>query len=314
MLAVQHGEPFDSSDHLFEVKWDGIRAIAFFSGGRVRLQSRSLQDITDAFPDVRSQLSASVKADGVVLDGELVAPDEKGVPRLQRVMRRMQDPAEAISLFPANYEVFDIVYKDFQPLAREPLTLRKQQLRETVTPGESIHVCHYEEEHGIAFYDAATDLGLEGIVAKLKTGAYAAGRRSPDWSKVKVNKTAKVVIGGYTIGGGGKEILGSLLVGTFDGQGSLRFAGSVSGGFQRDDVGPLQVLMSGLHTDRCPFAVEPPMDRLLYWCEPLLVIEVRYGEVTGDGRLRFPVFKGLHMDVEPSDCTMSELMPEGDAA
>ena len=307
MLAVLAPEPFDAEDRIFEVKWDGIRALAFISNGRVRLQSRNQKDITSPFSDVAANLADAVHADGLVLDGELVSLDRNRVPRLRRVMQRMHDQGRLAERFPVSYEAFDILYKDYRPVLREPLMRRKHLLNEALSPSTSIHLCHFVEGEGITFFRAATDLGLEGMVAKQKNSLYIPGKRNRSWLKIKANKTGNLVVGGYTIGGGRrKELFGSVLLGAYD-RGRLRFLGSVGGGFSKEDMTLTHSLLTQLHTNVCPFVNPPQVQRLLYWCEPGLVFQVKYGELTEAGHLRFPVFMGLRPDTEPKDCTVAAL-------
>ena len=308
MLAVPAPEPFDAEDRIFEVKWDGIRALAFISSGRVRLQSRNQKDITDPFSDVAADVGDAVHADGLVLDGELVSLDKSRLPRLQGVMQRIHGQGHLAERFPVSYEVFDILYKDYRPVLREPLMRRKHLLNQALSPSASIHLCHFVEREGITFFRAATDLGLEGMVAKQKNSLYIPGKRSRNWLKVKANKTGNLVVGGYTIGGGRhrKELFGSVLIGAYD-RGRLRFLGSVGGGFSKEDMTLTHSLLTQLHTKACPFVNPPQVQRLLYWCEPSLVFQVKYGELTEAGHLRFPIFTALRPDIEPKDCTVAAL-------
>ena len=307
MLAVLAPEPFDSPDRIFEVKWDGIRTLAFISRGRVRLQSRNLRDITEPFADVAEALARAVLADGVVLDGELVALDGEGLPRLPRVMQRIHGASRLSPKETVNFQVFDILYRGYRPLLREPLWRRKRLLHETILPDSTINLCHFEERDGVAFFQAATRLGLEGMVAKDKHSLYYPGKRSRHWLKVKEHRTANLVVGGYTFGGGPRrELFGSLQLGAFERKG-LRSVGSVGGGFSNEDLKLTYALLGQLHTEACPFVNPPVLQRLLYWCEPRLVIQVKYGELTERGHLRFPIFMALRPDIEPRECTLDAL-------
>ncbi|MBI3954052.1 MAG: hypothetical protein HY330_06025 [Chloroflexi bacterium] len=306
MLATMASEPFDSPEKIFEVKWDGIRTLAFISGGQVRLQSRSLQDITQPFADVAAGLARAVRADGVVLDGELVSLNKEGLPRLPLVMQRLQRQG-AGQKTAVSYELFDIVYRGYRPLLGEPLWRRKGHLNQTVRPSATVHLCHFEEGLGVAFYQAVTALGLEGMVAKDKHSFYYPGKRSRHWLKVKVSRTANLVVGGYSFGGGQrKELFGGLLLGAYEGK-ALRFLGSVGGGFGADDLKSAYSILSQLHTPVCPFAEPPAVPRFLYWCEPRLVVQVKYGELTEGGHLRFPIFTAFRPDVDPGQCTLAAL-------
>ena len=305
MLAVAAPEPFDSPDKLFEVKWDGLRALGFVTGGQVRLQARNLLDVAGAFPEISAALKKAVHADGVVVDGELVALDKGGVPQLARVMQRLQEPG--VHRVPVSFELFDILYLHHRSVLGEPLWRRKKLLNETVSSSAAINLCHFEEGCGTAFFKAVTDLGLEGMVAKDKHSFYYPGRRSRHWLKVKASRTAHLVVGGYTVGGGPRrELFGSLLLGAYDGR-LLRFVGTVGGGLSGDDRKAVYANLKALHTVACPFSEPPLVQRLLYWCRPELVVQVKYGELTEGGRLRFPVFTALRPDLDARECTLAGL-------
>ena len=152
MLAVAASEPFDSPDKQFEIKWDGIRAIASVEDGQVRILTRGMKDISDAFPDFAAELRKSLRHDGVVLDGELIAMDDEGVPRLHRVMERWHQGPLTRRRIPVSFEVFDILCKDGQSLMKEPLYRRKAHLNDTVEPGAIVHVCHFEDGEGVALF------------------------------------------------------------------------------------------------------------------------------------------------------------------
>jgi bifunctional non-homologous end joining protein LigD len=310
MLAVASPEPFDAPDKLFEIKWDGIRALAFIEGGAVRIHTRGMKNISEPFADVGEALLEAVHGDGVVLDGELIAIDDEGVPRLHRVMERWHQGTRTRKRVQVSFEVFDILYRDGRSLMREPLYRRKMHLNDTVEPNALVHVCHYEEGEGIALFDAARDLGLEGIVAKDKQSVYQPGKRSRHWLKIKHSRTANLVIAGYTFGGGArKELFGSLLLGAYDG-GKMWYVGSVGGGFSKQDLEFTYAAITQLHTDESPFVEDPRVEKLLFWCEPVLAVQVNYGEFTEQRHLRFPIFSALRPDVDPHDCTL-EAIGEG---
>ena len=240
--------------------------------------------------------------------------DKKGLPRLPRVMQRIHDKGRLAERPPVSYEVFDILYKGYRPVLREPLIRRKGLLLDTLSPTDSVHLCHFQQGDGIAFFQAVTDLGLEGMVAKQSNGIYVPGRRSRSWLKVKAFKTGNLVVGGYTIGGGyRKDLFGSVLLGAYDGEG-LRFLGSVGGGFGKEDMGLTHSLLTQAHADVSPFVDPPQVERLLYWCEPRLVMQVKFGELTEAGHLRFPVFTTLRFDIEPRDCTIEALKEAGSSS
>ena len=307
MLASTAHEPFDDPNKLFEVKWDGIRAIAVIQNGAVHMHTRGLKDISDAYHDVCDALLDAVEGDGVVLDGELIALDDAGVPHLHRVMERWHQGRRASNPIPVSFEVFDILCISGESIMSEPLTRRKAVLNACVTPNGLVHLCHYEDGEGVALFEAARNLGIEGIVAKDKRSRYEPGRRSKNWIKVKHSRTANLVVGGYTFGGGArKEMFGSLLLGAYEGD-NLNFVGSVGGGFTQQDLEMVYGVITQLHTDVSPFADNPQVERFLYWCDPVLVVAVDYGEFTEQRHLRFPIFSAVRPDVAPRDCTIDSI-------
>jgi bifunctional non-homologous end joining protein LigD len=307
MLAASAPEPFDSPDKLFEIKWDGVRAIAVIEDGAVRIHTRGMKDISEPYHDIGKALLKAFKGENVVLDGELVAIDDEGVPRLHRVMERWYQGKSARRSVPVSFEVFDILHRDGKSLMREPLFLRKAHLNECIEPNDLVHVCHYEEGDGVALFEAARDLGLVGIVAKDRLSRYEPGKRSKHWLKVKDSPSANLVVGGYTFGGGARgELFGSLLLGAYVGD-KLRYVGSVGGGFSKQDLGLTYASVTQLHTGECPFDVPPLVEKFSFWCEPVMAVQVNYGEVTEQRHLRFPIFSALRPDVSPADCLLAAI-------
>lgn len=307
MLAALAPGPFDDPDKLFEVKWNGIRAIAVIRDGQVRITTRGNKDITEAFRDVADSLLDSADGDGLVLDGELIAVDDEGVPSLHRVMERWHQDKLSLNTVQVTFEVFDILYRDGKPLLREPLYKRKHHLNACLRQNALVHICHYEEGQGITMFDAARSLGLEGIVAKDRNSPYQPGKRSKHWLKIKHSRTANLVVGGYTFGGGAREeLFGSLLLGAYQGN-KLRFLGRVGGGFTKQDCEIAYSAISQLHMDASPFAEAPTVDKLLFWCDPVIVVQVNYGEFTQQRHLRFPVFSTLRPDIDARDCTFDAI-------
>ena len=326
MLAVARSEPFDSPDHIFEVWWEGLRVAAYVEGGQVSFRTQSQLDLTPHFGDIAARLARRVHGDGLIFDAMLTAPDPKGVPRLSGLLRRIygkgltprpgsrdslqrdgegrdQGPPEGVF----NLQIFDILYRNYRSLFRHPLLRRKHTLRECIDPDEIVQLSHYEEGVGIAFYEAATRLGLPGAIAKEKTSLYQAGKRSPAWVQVLAHQEANVVIGGYTMAETGrKEPFGNLLMGVYTPEG-LRYVGMVSGGFQREDMDMISALLKDLYAPEPAFVDPPKMGRLLYWCRPALAGRISYGEMTPSGQLQFAIFKGLRPDVEPRTCTAERL-------
>lgn len=305
MFPVSAAEPSDSPDRLYEIKWEGIRALSAVGEGGVAMMTRGGKDLTGAFPEVAEALRGAAGSADMVVDGELVALGNDGVPQRHAVVERWLAGKPPRSPTPVNYEIFDLVHLNGRPLLDTPLYDRKALLHDVVRPNATVHVCHFEEGEGVAMYDAARELGLHGIVAKDKFSLYEPGSRSRHWLATKHARTTNLVVGGYTFGGA-EQPFGALLLGAFDG-GRLRHVGSVGGGFAKGGAQLVYRMVSELHAGRCPFDQEPLVDRFSYWCDPTLAIEVEYGERSLDGTLRFLVFNSLRPDIDARDCEFASL-------
>ena len=304
MIPTPTPEPTDAPDRLCEIKWEGIRTISVVSGDEVRMHTRGGTDITAAFPEVADALRNAAGGASVVLDGELVALSDEGIPQRYAVVERWLAGAGASRRTPVNYEVFDILHLDGKSLLNLPLYERKARLHDALRPNATVHVCHFEEGEGVAMYAAARELGLHGIVAKDKHSLYEPGKRSRHWLSTKHARTMNLVVGGYTFGGS-REPFDSLLLGVFE-DGLLRFTGAAGAGTARDQR-LLHRMLSQLHTTQCPFAREPHVSLFSHWCEPTLAVEVEFGERSPDGTLRFLVFNSLRPDINPHDCDVLSL-------
>ncbi len=206
MLAVPVAEPFDSPDHIFEPAWDGVRALAFIEGGRLRLQARNLDMLMGQCPEMEA-LPGLVSGDGVVLDGEIVTLDAAGRPSLSRLHDRLrrqsrEGPERAARRIPATYMAFDILYWAHRPLLSEPLMRRRDVLQQVARTEGPLRVAEFVESAGVSFFQVVEQLGLEGMVAKHRDGIYLPGRRSPYWLRVRVARSGLFVIGGGDVGGG----------------------------------------------------------------------------------------------------------------
>ena len=306
MLARLARHPFDSPEYLFELKWDGIRALAFLDGGRLKLLSRSSRDITASFPEL-SRLPSQVGADRVVLDGELVCLDKDGHPSFPLLQERLSGPeGRGQRSNPVHFIAFDILYVEGRSVMGEPLSSRKNRLHETVRPSEMAQACDFIEGDGLAFFQATCEHGLEGVVAKEKSSIYLPGKRSQHWLKVKRVRESEFVVGGYTIGGAKGEAFSSLLLGLYDDDGQLVFVGQVSTGIPGPLARDLSRDLQRSHVDECPFASVPDVQRLMFWCHPEVVCRVEYGEFSEDGRLAYPMFKALRDDKSPAECMVAD--------
>jgi DNA ligase D-like protein (predicted ligase) len=307
MLARLIRSPFDSASHIFELKWDGVRALAFVEGGRVRLQSRNLRDISAEFPELAGMPEA-VNASSAVLDGELVIFDKDGHPSLNRLLERLKRRSRSGSdRGPhATFVAFDVLYVNGESVMNQPLVRRKAVLHKLLKPTRVVQPCEFIENDGVAFFHATCEHGLEGIVAKAKTSTYTPGKRSPHWLKIKRRRESDFVIGGYDITGR-RGPFSSLLLGLYDPAGRFRFVGEVGTGFTDAEARRIHSRLEKLHAPRCPFVNEPEIPSLVYWCEPEAVCRVEYGEITEGGLLRYPVYQGLMDDKAPEDCLIEEV-------
>ena len=311
MLAITADEPFDSPQFTYEAKWDGVRTLAFVDGGEVRLQTRNLLDCTKQYPEAHGAAEALTGGYQAILDGEVVAFDEKGVPSFQRLQPRMHLRDEsAVSRLrrsvPIVYEVFDILYLDGEDLTRQPLRERRRRLEDALEPLGAIRLSEGFPGNGRALFKAVQEQGLEGIVAKRLDAPYVSGR-SAAWVKVKAFKTMDCVIGGWTEGQGGRHgTLGALIIGIYR-DGKLVPVGHVGSGFDDRTLRDLLVTLKEHQAPTSPFAVEPRVNQPATWCFPDLVCEVRYAEITRDGTLRQPTYLGLRSDLDPKESTGQEV-------
>ncbi len=303
MMAGSADAPFSHPDWLFEPKLDGYRVMAFVQGERVTLLSRNGLDLTGRLPEVASDLGAQ-EYDEMALDGEVAALNEDGLPDfglMQQVMgfdkSAIDRPISGASVV---YYPFDLLYLDGVDLRKAPLIDRKTLLGHVIAPSEHVSLVEYVEGDGASFYRAAVGLGLEGIIAKRRSGVYETGARSNAWLKIKHVQSQELVVGGYTIGAGARSTsFGALLVGYYEG-GELRYAGRVGTGYDNATLERLRARLAELEAEQSPFAwAEELSGAENRWVRPELVAQVKFANWTDDGRLRAPVFLGLRLDVDP---------------
>ena len=303
MMAGSAQSPFSHPGWLFEPKLDGYRVMAFLHGGEVTLLSRNGLDLTSRLPEVASDLKAQ-EYDEMVLDGEVAALDEDGLPDFGLIQHVMGFDKGAVDrpIGGANmvYYPFDLLYLDGVDLRKVPLIDRKKLLSHAFAPSEHTSLVEYVEDDGASFYRAAVGLGLEGIIAKRRSSVYEPGKRSNAWLKIKHVKSQELVVGGYTRGAGARSTtFGALLVGYYEG-GELRYAGRVGTGYDNSMLEKLHSQLAELEAEQCPFAwAEELSGAENCWVRPELVAQVKFANWTDDGRLRAPVFHGLRLDVDP---------------
>jgi bifunctional non-homologous end joining protein LigD len=305
MLARLASQPFSSMEWIFEIKWDGFRAVAYVNE-ELSLRSRNGKELKYNFPELE-ELKRLTR--NVVLDGEIVVMKE-GKPDFQALLERGQavSPVEIelqAKRSPVVYVVFDILEKDALSLVNLPLTERKRILGNSVREGRHVLLSDFVEEKGEAYYKIALEKGLEGIMAKKKDSPYEPGARSGNWLKIKKLRSCDCVIFGYTKGSGARaETFGALLLGLYDGEKPV-YVGKVGTGFSQAMLKILSEMFQQLKTSEAPFTVDVP--EKITWLKPALVCEVSYQVVTREGRLRMPRFSGLRKDKLPSECTVDQM-------
>jgi bifunctional non-homologous end joining protein LigD len=316
MLATPVEKPFDDPEWLFEIKWDGYRAVAFIEGGKVRLVSRNQNDLTGQYSELQ-ELPKLVKAKNVILDGEIAALDEQGRASFSLMQQRTgirsggRRTAPRMDL-PIVYYVFDLLYADGYDLRRVALEERKQALVALVEANELVRLSEHFQERGIALFEAAKQQGLEGILAKHRGSLYEE-RRSPEWLKIKITQTVDCVIGGYTDPEGSRQYFGSVVLGLYNERGQLIHVGQAGTGFTQATLKEIWQMLKPLETKRSPF-YGPVEAAKVHWVKPVLVAEIKFTEWThetaeGGMKLRAPVFMGLREDKDPKQCTLADQVP-----
>ncbi len=316
MKATIADLPPRGDEWLFEIKWDGVRAVAFIESEQVRLQSRSGLRCERQYPEL-AVIHHQVAAEQAVLDGEIAVLDEKGVSRFHLIQPRIanSDPntiAHLVRSTPVVYFVFDLLYLDGYDLHNVHLSERRRLLDQVVTPGGSLRISEAFPGAGAELLDAARENGLEGILAKHAASFYES-KRSRDWLKIKIVGEQEFTIGGFTEPQGDRSYFGALVLGVYDGD-QLRWVGNVGTGFDARMLAGLRARLEPLITSQCPFANRPKPDRGMTWVRPELVCQVKYSNWTPDNRLRAPVFLGLRNDKRAGEVVREQAGPLFDAS
>jgi bifunctional non-homologous end joining protein LigD len=317
MLATAIDKPFDNPEWLFEIKWDGYRAVSFIENGKLRLVSRNQNDLTAQFSELR-ELPRFVKAENAILDGEVVALDEQGRSSFSLMQQRTGIRAHGRRVpgqsgLPIAYYVFDLIYVDGYDLRRVSLEDRKAVLAKIISTNETVRYSEHFPEHGLALFEAAKQQGLEGILAKRRGSCYEE-RRTREWMKIKVTQTIDCVIGGWTDPEGSRQYFGSLVLGLYNEKGQLIHVGQVGTGFDQMKLKEVSQALKKLETKQNLFYGSVDA-RHVHWVKPELVCEVKFTEWThetaeGGLKLRAPVFLGLRQDKEPGECTLKGQLAE----
>jgi bifunctional non-homologous end joining protein LigD len=293
MLATLVAKPFHRLGWVYEEKYDGDRMLAYKEDEHVRLLSRNAKDRTTKYPEIAAAIER-LRPASLLLDGEVVVFDRKGVSRFQLLQQGKREPV---------YAVFDCLFADGKDLRREPLSARRLVL-ERVTPSSGVLVLsHRLSENGLEAYKIAKQRGYEGLVAKDVSSSYEE-RRSRFWLKVKVHQEDEFVIGGFTAPEGSRKYFGALLLGAHE-KGKLRYVGKVGTGFDEETLASLYKKFQPLERTKTPFA-DPLRERNTTYLEPRLVAQISYQELTADRKLRQPVFLGLREDKRAEDVVLPE--------
>ncbi len=293
MTAKLHDAAFNDPDWIFEIKWDGYRAIAECAGADTRFYSRNGISFLNAYQQIADALRAMKS--NAILDGEVVALDEDGKPNFQS----LQNAAEGKS--DLYYYVFDLLEEDGKSTEKKTLLERKQRLQELLPNDHGvIRFCDHVVGAGKEFFRIVQKQGLEGMIAKRAKSSYQEGRRSGDWLKVKHNSSEEAVIAGYTEGRGSRKHFGALVLGEYE-DGQLKYIGHTGTGFTDSSLKSLHAQMQELVTDESPFETKVPINNPVTWLRPELVCQVKFSERTSDGILRHPVFQGLRIDKPAED-------------
>jgi bifunctional non-homologous end joining protein LigD len=317
MLATSVEQPFDDRAWLFEIKWDGYRAICFVNDGKVRLVSRNQNDLTHQFSELRG-LAEFVKAETAILDGEIVALDEQGRSSFSLMQQRtgIRSGGRRVSGrsdVDVAFYVFDLIYADGYDLRQVSLEERKKALSQIVTQNPMIHYSEHFAEHGVALFDAAKLQGLEGILAKRRESRYEE-RRSREWLKIKITQAVDCVIGGYTDPEGTRLHFGAIVLGLYDDKKQLIHVGQAGTGFNFATLKQVWEILHKLEIRESPFY--GPVDAThVHWVKPQRVAEIKFTEWThetalGGLKLRAPVFIKLRDDKNPKECTLADQVPK----
>ena len=298
MLATLSDEPFDDDDWIFEIKWDGYRAIAEITD-TFRLYSRNGLSFAGKYPPIEEALKKQEHE--MILDGEIVAYNKENQPDFQ-TLQHFGDNPDA----PLVYNVFDLLYLNGHNTTELTLIERKELLKEALIESNHLKYCDHVAGEGKAFFDQVTQANLEGMIAKKKSSLYHKGSRSKEWLKVKVERTEEAVIVGYTEPRGSRTGFGALLLGTYQ-KGELVYAGHTGTGFSDALLSEIYDLLQPLVTSEQPFKELPKTNMPATWVEPKLVCTIKYSERTADKMFRHPVFVGIRDDKSPEDLQRESL-------
>jgi len=305
-MLAKSSEPFDSENHIFELKWDGTRCILFFEKGKIKLQNRRLKDITNRYPEFSS---IKITESSAIIDGEIVVLSG-GKPdffKLQRREHLIDDGKIKIlsELYPATYIAFDLLYIRGKSIISSPLTERRRILEEIFIPTD-FSILSQIFSMGKGLFEKALKLGFEGIMAKEKSSPYVPGKRTSYWLKIKKFKEIDAIICGFTEGEGKRgKTFGALILGIYI-DNKLIPIGQVGTGFSEEEEELILKILDNLRVRSSPFSIPFISKKKVFYCKPEIVARVKFQEWTEDKKLRAPVFKGLRLDKSPEECEIEE--------
>ncbi len=291
MLATLVAQPFDDPEWLFEIKWDGYRALCTVEEGKLTLTSRNGLDMLERFPGL-AELAGAFTSLPVMVDGEIVSLDSEGRSAFQRLQESQKKPAGL------TFVAFDLLYADGADLRSKPLEERKKLLQRLIRDDIVLYSKHVAGR-GKELFEVARERRLEGIIGKRRDSTYQE-RRSRDWVKIKTGYEQEFVVGGWTEPKGSRKGFGSLLLGVYEKK-KLRYVGSVGTGFTQAKLAELYERMKKIELESSPFFNDVDANAPMHWCSPQVVVDVRFAEWTRDGFLRQPAYLGLRLDKLPAD-------------
>ena len=309
-LATLEEKPFSHPDWLFEIKWDGERALVWIRDGEMEIRARSGRTITQEYPELK-EIVKRLNARQAILDGEIVVLDHLGRPDFKRIQQRfgVHHPSATLRRqAPVVYYAFDLLFCDGYDLRNVALIERKTLLQKLLSPSSVVRFSDHQIENGKELFALARERGLEGIIAKRRNSPYVEDR-SRMWIKFKIVRDLDVVIGGWTAPRKSRDYFGALLMGLYRGD-QLHYIGSVGTGFTQQALAETHKRLRSLETPHCPFAKPPKVREAVQWIKPQLVARVHYADWTEDQRLRAPVFLGFREDRLARSCTFEEEVPQ----
>jgi bifunctional non-homologous end joining protein LigD len=300
MLTTLVDEPFDGEDWIFEIKWDGYRAISSVINGSVELYSRNNISFIERYTPIVNALKDF--ANDVVIDGEIVALDENGLSRFQYLQNwQSEQQGELV------YYVFDLIWIDGYDVTQLPLVERKKILQQIIPESDTIRYSDHVEKKGKEFFGIAKKQGLEGIIAKNKNSSYDLSVRSRNWLKIKTAARQEAVICGFTAPRASRQYFGALILGIYQND-KLVYAGHTGSGFNEKLLKEIWNKLKPLITDKCPFETKPKTNMPATWVKPKLICEIKFQEWTHDHIMRVPIFMGLRTDKKPTEVKKEKVM------